>query len=205
MYPLINTPVVAYSVNAMFDPENEPDYGVQDKIKVVNRETGVVSDIKIEEETREYSKDGLSVNLRLGRPRARLVSATVEGVSQVAREMPVPRLTARGITRGIKVNARFDDFPGWSETRYYVGIEEGFELSGEFLLKRDRSREVELSGLLPGRVYYVKAVNMDNLGNFSEESEEVRVRTSSEATGATVFVAASNTNVRGRAGGRFRV
>ena len=49
----------------------------------------------------------------------------------------------------------------------------------------------------------MKAVNFDELGNFSETSESVKVRTAAEATGATLFVAAQDSSIRGRAGADF--
>ena len=198
-----NTPVTSFDIDAKFDPGNEPNYKYGDKVKIVDPESQVITDIKIDEEERSYSDNGLEVRLRLGRVANRFIDGVVDRRVRDVREIPTPRLTARGIARGIKINARFESFEGWSETRYYVGVEEQFELSGEFLLKRDRSREVELGGLLPGREYYAKAVNVDELGNVSETSESVRVRTASEATGATLFVAAQDSSVRGRAGADF--
>ena len=71
-------PATTFSIDAQFDPGNEPDYKFDDIVKVVDPETETVINIRIDEETRSYDSNGVSVNLELARTRKRLLEGVLE-------------------------------------------------------------------------------------------------------------------------------
>jgi len=62
-----NNPKTHFEVFAAFDFEHEPEYGLGDKVRVADPETGIVTTARIMSENREFSESGLSVHLELGK------------------------------------------------------------------------------------------------------------------------------------------
>lgn len=63
-----NSPKTQFEVFVAFDHDREPDYGLGDKVRVADPETGIVTTARIMSEAREYGASGLTVNLELGKP-----------------------------------------------------------------------------------------------------------------------------------------
>ena len=62
-----NSPKTQFEITVSFGYGKEPDYGLGDKVRVADPETGIVTTTRIMAEAREYSEDGLSVYLELGK------------------------------------------------------------------------------------------------------------------------------------------
>jgi hypothetical protein len=168
------TPVVAFSIQTMFPINAEPSYGLGDYVRVVDPKTGVVSTVRIMQETREYTENGLSVHLELGRPAVNLNDAI--GWEPPIRQVETLRPAApwaRPIIQGIVTGFNRPSTSRWHTTEVHLSTTPGFTITGETLVKVAKQNKFEILDLEGGERYYIKFVNIDSDGNRSEESSEV--------------------------------
>ena len=169
-----STPVVAFSIQTMFPINAEPSYGLGDYVRVVDPKTGVVSTVRIMQETREYTENGLSVHLELGRPAVNLNDAIgwEPPIRQVETLKPAAPW-ARPIIQGIVTGFNRPSTSRWYTTELHLSTTPGFTITGETLVKVAKQNKFEILDLEGGQRYYIKFVNIDSDGNRSEESSEV--------------------------------
>lgn len=72
-----SSPVTAFSIDAIFEHGNEPDYQFGDTVKIADPDTGLVTNSRIEEEKRSCGRDGLRVNLNLEKSSKRLLDGVL--------------------------------------------------------------------------------------------------------------------------------
>ncbi|HPD39877.1 MAG TPA: phage tail protein, partial [Mesotoga infera] len=169
-----STPVVAFSIQTMFPINAEPSYGLGDYVRVVDPKTGVVSTVRIMQETREYTENGLIVHLQLGRPAVNLNDAI--GYEPPIRQVDTFRpqgVWARGIIQGIVVGFNKPKNPNWETTEVHLSVSKGFEITAETLVKSAKQNKFEILELEGNTRYYIRLVNIDTYGNRSDESGEV--------------------------------
>jgi len=70
-----STPQMDFRITAEFPYGREPDYGLGDKVRVADPDTGIISTTRIVAESRDYSANGLTVELELGKPTFKLSEA----------------------------------------------------------------------------------------------------------------------------------
>lgn len=68
-------PKMDFAITALFKYGQEPEYGVGDKVRVADPDTGIITETRIVAEAREYGAGGLTVNLELGKPSFTLTEA----------------------------------------------------------------------------------------------------------------------------------
>ena len=61
-------PKPEFAIQVVCEYDREPEYGLGDRVRVADPDTGIITTTRIVEEEREFSEDGLSVRLKLGRP-----------------------------------------------------------------------------------------------------------------------------------------
>ena len=200
------TPAQSFSVRAKFG-EDEPKYSVGDIVKIVDPDSGIITDIDIVEEKRSYNNDGLSVNLQLGKPQDRLVDATTDTDFQVRTKLLTPSLSISNSVRSVILTANFPTTGEYEATKYYVSTSPDFTPSSLNLYDKTDSKRIEISGLVPGIQYYAKAQNVgkNRKGETIESpvSEEVSFKAAGETIPATLVVAAYNSSDRGKAGADY--
>lgn len=172
------SPVVAFSIQAIFPIDAEPSYGLGDTVRVVDPKTGVISTVRIMQETREYTDNGLVVHLQLGRPAVNLNDAI--GYEPPIRQVDTFRpqgVWARGIIQGIVVGFNKPKNPNWETTEVHISIEKNFEITAETLVKAAKANKFEILELEGNTRYYIRLINIDSYGNRSDESGEVSALT----------------------------
>ena len=173
-----STPIVTFSIQAIFPIDSEPSYSLGDTVRVVDPRTGVISTVRIMQETREYTENGLIVHLQLGRPAVNLNDAI--GYEPPIRQVDTFRpqgVWARGIVQGIVVGFNKPKNPNWETTEVHFSTEKNFEITGETLVKSAKANKFEILELEGNTRYYIKLVNIDIYGNRSDESGEVSALT----------------------------
>jgi len=179
-----STPIVAFSIQAMFPINAEPSYSLGDYVRVVDPKSGVVDTVRIMQETREYTDNGLKVHLELGRPAANLNDAI--GWEPPFRHVETLRPGgpwSRPIVQGVVAGFNKPSSPRWETTEVHVSTEPGFEITGATLVKTAKQNKFEILELKGNTRYYVKFVNIDIDGNKSESSSEVSALTLSSNFG----------------------
>lgn len=172
------SPVVAFSIQAIFPIDAEPSYGLGDIVRVVDPKTGVISTVRIMQETREYTDNGLVVHLQLGRPAVNLNDAI--GYEPPIRQVDTFRpqgVWARGIIQGIVVGFNKPKNPNWETTEVHLSVSKGFEITAETLVKAAKANKFEILELEGNTRYYIRLINIDSYGNRSDESGEVSALT----------------------------
>lgn len=172
------SPVVAFSIQAIFPIDSEPSYGLGDTVRVVDPKTGVISTVRIMQETREYTDNGLIVHLQLGRPAVNLNDAI--GYEPPIRQVDTFRpqgVWARGIIQGIVVGFNKPKNPNWETTEVHLSVSKGFEITAETLAKSAKQNKFEILELEGNTRYYIRLINIDSYGNRSDESGEVSALT----------------------------
>lgn len=168
-----NLPKTQFEVAVAFDHDKEPDYGLGDKVRVADPETGIVTTARIMAEAREYGESGLVVNLELGKAGLDL-QAVLEGKPA---KRPVDPFTptgvwARGIVRGIRVGLSRPK-GDWDSTEVHVSTAPGFVPSGGTMKDTGKQTQFDITDLEVGTRYYVRIVNVNSRGNKSAPSREV--------------------------------
>lgn len=169
-----NTPTVAFEVAAVFDFEHEPEYGLGDVVRVVDPDTGIVTTARIMDESREFSENGLSVHLGLGKAALNLQSV-LEGKERPTK--PLDPLTptgvyARGIIKGIVVGCSAPK-TDWAYTECHVSTAKGFVPGSATLVDKGKQTRFDIPNLDPGVRYYARLIHVDSSGRRSEPSREV--------------------------------
>jgi hypothetical protein len=170
-----NTPKTQFEVAVAFDHDKEPDYGLGDKVRVADPETGIVTTTRIMTEAREYNEQGLSVHLELGKAGFILAEA-ISGEKRVAKPIDPMQPTgvyARGIVAGIRVGFAEPKMDDWAYSEVHVSTASHFEPSGGTLRDKGKQTRFDIMELTPGVRYYAKVVHVDSAGRRSEPSQEV--------------------------------
>ncbi|HOP80602.1 MAG TPA: hypothetical protein PLZ21_08580, partial [Armatimonadota bacterium] len=167
-------PKTSFEIAAVFDYDKEPDYGLGDKVRVADPETGIVTTTRIMTESREYNEQGLTVHLELGQAGFTLAEV-ISGEKRVAKPLDPLQPTgvyARGIIKGIVVgcNAPKND---WAYTECHVSTAKGFVPGTATLVDKGKQTRFDIPNLDPGVRYYARVVHVDNAGRRSEASQEV--------------------------------
>lgn len=92
-----NSPKNRFEITAVFGPDQEPEYGLGDKVRVADPDTGIVTTTRIMAEAREYNENGLSVRLELGKSAVNVQKA-LERESKPQKGdpgQPAPRMLTR--------------------------------------------------------------------------------------------------------------
>ena len=169
-----NSPKTQFEITVAFDHGKEPDYGLGDKVRVADPETGIVTTTRIMAESREYGENGLVVNLELGKADS-ILSEVLSGDKKPTKPLDPLQPTgvyARGIVRGIRVG--FSRPKGdWDTTEVHASTASGFVPSGGTLKDAGKQTQFDILDLEAGTRYYVRIVNVDNEGRKSEPSREV--------------------------------
>lgn len=169
-----NSPKTQFEITVSFDYGKEPDYGLGDKVRVADPETGIVTTTRIMAEAREYGESGLVVNLELGKAGFTLAEA-ISGEKRVAKPIdPVQPsgVYARGIIAGVIVGCAEPKID-WATTECHLSTAGGFTPSSSTLKTKGRQTRFDIIDLTPGVRYYAKLVHVDSTGRRSEPSQEV--------------------------------
>ena len=166
-------PVQGFRVTAVFSPENEPEFGYGDKIKVCDPRSGIITTAVIDEEVRSFDNNGLHVRLKLNKTIKRLIDSVIEPKVFEKKIVPRPYLSVISKIRGVIIRAHFARFKDWSRTEYHISTEKNFDLSADTLQENKRQKEVEITGLIPGNTYYVKSINYNINNKPSQISREL--------------------------------
>ena len=170
-----NTPKTQFEVAVVFDHDKEPDYGLGDKVRVADPETGIVTTTRIMAEAREYGESGLVVNLELGKADFTLSEAIADKRKPVKPLDPLQPswVYARGIVAGIRVGFAEPKMDDWAYSEVHVSTAPHFEPSGGTLRDKGKQTRFDIMELTPGVRYYAKVVHVDSAGRRSEPSQEV--------------------------------
>ncbi|HPT62213.1 MAG TPA: hypothetical protein PLN81_11585, partial [Bacillota bacterium] len=169
-----NSPKTQFEVAVAFDHDKEPDYGLGDKVRVADPETGIVTTTRIMAESREYGENGLAVNLELGKADSKLAEA-ISGEKRVAKPLDPLQPTgvyARGVIAGLVVGCAVPKID-WAYTECHLSTASGFTPSSSTLRTSGRQNRFDIMELTPGVRYYAKLVHVDSTGRRSEPSQEV--------------------------------
>lgn len=169
-----NSPLTSFGVTATFDREREPDYGLGDKVRVADPETGIVTTTRIMAESLEYGESGLVVNLELGKANFKL-SDIIGGKDSPKKPVDPLQPTgvyARGIIAGVMVGFAEPKID-WKDTEVHLSTASGFIPSASTLKDKGRQTRFDIMELTPGVRYYAKVVHVDSAGRRSEPSQEV--------------------------------
>src|SRR5690606_2380206 len=167
-----NSPKTQFEIAVAFEHGKEPEYGLGDKVRVADPDTGIVTTARIMTEAREYAESGLSVRLELGKARLNL-QRVLEGKPQKPADPMAPTGNwARGIARGNRVG-RSKPKGDWDSTEVHVSTASGFTPSGGTLRDVGKQTQFDILELEPGTRYYAKVVHIDSDGRKSKPSKEV--------------------------------
>ena len=173
-----NTPKINFAIRASF--EDEPSFGIGDLVRVVDPDSGIVTSVRIKEETRSLSQGGVSVDLRLGRPSFNLSNVISFRPDLVKRERPLKPsgVFARGVTNGLLVGlaAPKDE---WAYTECHISDTADFEPDTSTLRARGQQTRFDILNLPKNERYYCKMINVDREENRSDPSTEVSAVTGS--------------------------
>jgi parallel beta-helix repeat protein len=187
------TPITHLEVKAVFDYDNEPDYGLGDYVQVVIPKSGIITNTRIMTEARDYGDNGLSVTLNLGRP-ALTLQRVLEGPPppKVVGPQKPTGVYAKGIPTGIRVSCA-QPKGDWAYTECHVSTEQGFTPSPSTLADSGRKLIFDILKLTPNTLYYACLIHVDSHGRKSEPSIEVNAV--SEYASTMVTVAAADTPI----------
>lgn len=169
-----NSPKTQFEVAVAFEHGKEPEYGLGDKVRVADPETGIVTTARIMSEAREYGESGLTVNLELGKAGFTLAEA-ISGERKPTKPLDPLQPTgvyARGVVAGIVVGFATPKID-WATTECHVSTASGFTPSSSTHRTSGRQNRFDIMELTPGVRYYAKVVHVDNAGRRSEASQEV--------------------------------
>ena len=169
-----NLPKTQFEVAVAFDHDKEPDYGLGDKVRVADPETGIVTTARIMSEAREYGEEGLSVHLGLGKANFTL-SEAIGGEKRATKPLDPLQPTgvyARGVIAGVVVGCAVPKID-WAYTECHLSTASGFTPSSSTHRTSGRQNRFDIMELTPGVRYYAKVVHVDNAGRRSEASQEV--------------------------------
>jgi hypothetical protein len=169
-----NTPKTQFEVAVVFEYGQEPDYGIGDKVRVADPDTGIVTTTRIMTESREYNEQGLTVHLELGKAGFILAEA-ISGEKRVAKPLDPMQPTgvyARGVIAGLVGGCAVPKID-WAYTECHLSTASGFTPSSSTLRTSGRQNRFDIMELTPGVRYYAKVVHVDNEGRRSEASQEV--------------------------------
>ena len=170
-----NSPKTQFEITADFKYGKEPEYGLGDKVRVADPDTGIVTTARIMAEAREYNEQGLSVHLELGKAGFTLAEA-ISGEKRVAKPLDPMQPTgvwARGIIDGIQVGFSKPKFDGWAYTEVYMSTEPTFIPSAQTLVDQGKQAKFDIVGLVPAVRYYFCVTHVDMSGRRSQPSKVV--------------------------------
>ena len=169
-----NSPKTQFEIAVAFEHDKEPDYGLGDKVRVADPETGIVTTTRIMAEAREYNEQGLSVHLELGKAGFILAEA-ISGEKRVAKPLDPLQpsgVYARGVIAGLVVGCAVPKID-WAYTECHLSTASGFSPSSSTLRTSGRQNRFDIMELTPGVRYYAKLVHVDSDGRRSDPSQEV--------------------------------
>lgn len=169
-----NSPKTQFEIAVAFEHDKEPDYGLGDKVRVADPETGIVTTTRIMAEAREYGESGLVVNLELGKAGFTLAEA-ISGERKPAKPLDPLQPTgvyARGIIKGIVVGCSAPK-TDWAYTECHVSTAKGFVPGSATLVDKGKQTRFDIPNLDPGVRYYARLIHVDSSGRRSEPSREV--------------------------------
>lgn len=169
-----NSPKTQFEITVDFKYGKEPEYGLGDKVRVADPETGIVTTTRIMAESREYGESGLVVNLELGKAGFKLAEA-ISGEKRVAKPLDPLQpsgVYARGIIKGIVVGCSAPK-TDWAYTECHVSTAKGFVPGSATLVDKGKQTRFDIPNLDPGVRYYARLIHVDSSGRRSEPSREV--------------------------------
>lgn len=168
-----NSPKMQFEIAVAFDHEKEPDYGLGDRVRVADPETGIVTTTRIMAESREYNEDGLIVNLELGKADFTLSEAIAGKQKPVKPLDPLQPsgVYARGVIAGLVVGCAVPKID-WAYTECHLSTASGFTPSSSTLRTKGKQNRFDIMELTPGVRYYAKLIHVDDTGRKSEPSIE---------------------------------
>lgn len=169
-----NSPKTQFEIVVAFEHDKEPDYGLGDRVRVADPETGIVTTTRIMAEAREYGENGLVVKLELGKAGFTLAKA-ISGDKKPTKPLDPLQPTgvyARGVIAGVVVGCAVPKID-WAYTECHLSTASGFTPSSSTLRTSGRQNRFDVMELTPGVRYYAKLIHVDSTGRRSEPSREV--------------------------------
>jgi len=168
-----SNPKTNFEIFAAFDFEHEPEYGLGDKVRVADPDTGIVTATRIMSETRQFGDSGLSVHLELGKAGLNLQRILERKPAKETVEPETPTgVYAKSIIAGIVAGCSMPK-GDWGYTECHMSPFRGFIPTTSTIKARGRQTRFEITGLEMGKRYYIKLVHVSSLGNPSIPSMEI--------------------------------
>src|SRR5690606_2086857 len=171
------SPMNAFSVMAVFPPDEEPEYGLGDMVRVVDPQSGLIVDTRIMGEERSFGPDGIKVRLDLGRSAKGIAQAVLEeaGLDEPVTPtglMPPVGLRAFTARPGVRVLVNPYASSRAEGVEIHGSTTPGFTPSTWTLLARGQETRFYFNHLTRGVRWYFKARSYGG-GQYSDWTPEV--------------------------------